>query len=541
MAWEGIKAMIPPTLIRILVEKLVAMIVPAAGAVMVIIEGLKAAWGAIKRILAAFQKFFAFLKAVKDGNAGPKFAQALAAAAIAVIDFIANWLISKLAKGASKVGGKIKALAKKILGRKKGRAKSKKAKTRKSKKKPKPKKPAKKPPKAKKAQRKGKDKKADKKKDKERKKRERLAKAKRELPPKINRLLSKGVSQLRLKLQLRIWRARYRLSALTIEKSASEQINIIARVNPKVQLAKGYVYDKKKLLDMLNELANDYFNRNPDALGRARERGKELPAKEETKSKESLAPRTPEEHVAVAAEQRAATAPPKGERTLVEHGEVHGGAAVQSVQEVPRRPEHAVLHPGDRFNLGVKETGGASKGRSYDEIIADLNKAGLTSKQIGTAMHRLFRGLPAPSYVAGSEKALGELFGLLFGTEMQRDPRNMMFSMMLVDRMRNRGGTAPDISVTEAIKSHPAEMSEHLEGVRRLNKQLAEESDGETSKRKEAKSLSEIKRKQIALLRSWFQGELAAGRKPVTKDLAGLRTFLRKMIKRYFRKRKPNA
>ena len=68
-------------------------------------------------------KFFAFLKAVKDGGAGPKFAIALAAAAIAVIDFVANWLIAKLAKGAAKIGGKIKGLAKKILGRKKGTAK----------------------------------------------------------------------------------------------------------------------------------------------------------------------------------------------------------------------------------------------------------------------------------------------------------------------------------------------------------------------------------------------------------------------------------
>ena len=46
LAWGAIKAMIPPTLVRILVEKLVAMLVPVAGAVMVIIEGLKAAWGA---------------------------------------------------------------------------------------------------------------------------------------------------------------------------------------------------------------------------------------------------------------------------------------------------------------------------------------------------------------------------------------------------------------------------------------------------------------------------------------------------------------
>jgi hypothetical protein len=231
MAWEGIKAMIPPTLVRILVEKLVAMIIPAAGAVMAIIEGLQAAWGAVQRIIAAFQKFFAFLKAVKTGNAGPPFAQALAAAAVAVIDFVANWLIAKLAKGAAKVGGKIKALAMKILGRKKGRAVARKAKAKaRPAKKPKPKKPAK-PPKAKKPK-KGKDKKADKNRDKERQKRERLERAVQAIEPKVKRLLEKGVSKWYLKTRLFLWKTQYRLSSLTISGGT-----IIAAVNPRKKIA----------------------------------------------------------------------------------------------------------------------------------------------------------------------------------------------------------------------------------------------------------------------------------------------------------------
>ena len=38
---------------------------------MAIVQGLMAAWGAIQRILAAIDRFIAFLKAVKSGNAGP--------------------------------------------------------------------------------------------------------------------------------------------------------------------------------------------------------------------------------------------------------------------------------------------------------------------------------------------------------------------------------------------------------------------------------------------------------------------------------------
>jgi hypothetical protein len=114
MAWEGLKAAIPPTLIQLLVEKLVAMIVPAIGAILTIIEGLRAAWGTVQRVLEAFERFLAFLKAVRTGRAGPHFANTLAAAAIAVIDFVANWLLMRLRKPAGALAKKIRAIAKKI-------------------------------------------------------------------------------------------------------------------------------------------------------------------------------------------------------------------------------------------------------------------------------------------------------------------------------------------------------------------------------------------------------------------------------------------
>ena len=115
MVWEGLKAAIPTALIGILIEKLVAMIVPAAGAVLLIVQGIQAAWGSVQRIIAAFGKFFTFLKAVKGGAARTQFAEMLAAAAIVVIDFVSFWLLKKLRGPASKIGAKIKAIAKKIM------------------------------------------------------------------------------------------------------------------------------------------------------------------------------------------------------------------------------------------------------------------------------------------------------------------------------------------------------------------------------------------------------------------------------------------
>jgi hypothetical protein len=114
MAWDGIKSAIPPALIQILIEKVISMIVPAAGAVLAIIEGLQAAWGTVSRVIQAFDRFMGFLKAVKTGQSGPQFGAALAAAGVVLIDFVSNWLLKRVRGAASKVAAKVKEIAKKI-------------------------------------------------------------------------------------------------------------------------------------------------------------------------------------------------------------------------------------------------------------------------------------------------------------------------------------------------------------------------------------------------------------------------------------------
>lgn len=240
MAWEGLKAAIPVALITILVEKLVAMIVPAAGAVIAIIEGLQAAWGTVSRIIAAFGKFFAFLKAVKSGSAGPQFADAVAAAAVVVIDFVANWLLKKLRGPAGKIGGKIKAIAKKIMARLK-RVASKVGKALKkagAKVLGKLKGLGKKLKDWRNKRRKKKEKKDPNKKqqDKEKAKRERLQKAIREIQPQVERMLGRGVGKLALQAKLLYWRVRYRLRVLRLAGSqivaANSPEEVIASVAP---------------------------------------------------------------------------------------------------------------------------------------------------------------------------------------------------------------------------------------------------------------------------------------------------------------------
>ncbi|MEQ8959844.1 MAG: hypothetical protein RLP02_18280, partial [Coleofasciculus sp. C2-GNP5-27] len=165
MAWTAVKQALPTIIIGVLLERLVSMIVPAAGAVLAIIQGLQAAWGTVSQIIQAFGRFIEFLKAIKTGAAGPQFGALLASAAIVLLDFITNFIIAKIAKAARKVAGKLKGLAKSLMKRFKG----KKGKTGKKRKK-------------------NKDKEDKENKDKKKQAEKRLRKAARE----IDRVLAKG-------------------------------------------------------------------------------------------------------------------------------------------------------------------------------------------------------------------------------------------------------------------------------------------------------------------------------------------------------------
>jgi hypothetical protein len=228
LAWQGIKQAIPAALIGILVEKLASMIIPAAGAVLVIIQGLQAAWGTVSRILQAIDRFVAFLRAVKSGDGGQAFAAAVAAAAVTVIDFVSNWLMARLARGASRVANKIRDIARRIgaalkrvvtrigaalrrVGRKIGeRFKGVRDRFRAWRERRRRETPA----------------------DRERRLKERLERAVGAIKPQASRLLAKGTTPLLFRLRLAWWKVRHRLSGLTMDGNGT----ITARINPTIEL-----------------------------------------------------------------------------------------------------------------------------------------------------------------------------------------------------------------------------------------------------------------------------------------------------------------
>ncbi|MFD5120158.1 DUF4157 domain-containing protein [Streptomyces sp. NPDC058385] len=115
MAWDAIIASLPMMIASLVIEKVVSMIVPAAGAILTIVQGLMAAWSTVSSILSAFGKFWAYLKAVKAGPAACLFAEAVAAGVVALLDFITNFLLQKLSSATKGVGKRLKGMAQKIM------------------------------------------------------------------------------------------------------------------------------------------------------------------------------------------------------------------------------------------------------------------------------------------------------------------------------------------------------------------------------------------------------------------------------------------
>ena len=222
MVWEGLKQAIPMALIQILIQRLVAMIMPAVGAVMAIIETLQAAWGTVSRIIQAFERFFAFLRAVRTGNAGPQFAQALAAASVAVIDFVSNFLLTRLRRPAGALAGRIRAIAQRIgqrlrgLGQRLRRGSARVSRF------------------LRRGRRRGQSAAEQRRaaQERRRRKQEQLDRAVKAIEPEAEALLRQGASRLWFSAKLLWWRVRYRLSSLKIDRAG----HIYARVNPGVRL-----------------------------------------------------------------------------------------------------------------------------------------------------------------------------------------------------------------------------------------------------------------------------------------------------------------
>ncbi|MFE3598878.1 DUF4157 domain-containing protein [Streptomyces sp. NPDC059142] len=98
MAWDEALPQLPVIIGVMVVEKVVAKLIPGAGWVMAIIDALQVAWGALSEILAAFGLFMDFLKSVKSGNGALPFAKAVAAGVVALLELIYQFLVEGISR-----------------------------------------------------------------------------------------------------------------------------------------------------------------------------------------------------------------------------------------------------------------------------------------------------------------------------------------------------------------------------------------------------------------------------------------------------------
>jgi hypothetical protein len=548
MAWEGIKSAIPPALIQILIEKVISMIVPAAGAVLAIIEGLQAAWGTVSRVIQAFDRFMGFLKAVKTGQSGPQFGAALAAAGVVLIDFVSNWLLKRVRGAASKVAGKVKEIAKKIgrklkaatkkLGGKFGKVKDKFF--------------------GKKGNKEGKDSKHnqdnkhsnEQKADKDSKNKEKLDKAVRELEPKIRSLLQRGVSGIRLRAQLAFWRLSYRLSELRVNKQGGRGLQFFAKVNPEAVFGNGVKIEGNELLRFIREVVRDEVLKHPKVQTAA-----QAIQQAKTSGSNRVHLTGPEYFPAAAMYYRnAPRSQPKPPKTASARQEkIQIGSEPTIVSETQKQSNKGT--PSEKVNgLGT-----------YPEISKELEvlaqgSGGLSNAQLAQAMQELIQTGKLPDALAKKpgedlntrrqkeklQKKLTRLSWLMFGTESERNPATIATAPMTLELIakgkmdwKEAFDSKPQISkdgkFVGGAGAFPMSMKDAVPASRRVdddaNPQTFPKRTGEVGTKETA---NELRQREIDLVVRWVNEIGIQGGEINANDEQAIKQFIVKKVKEFY-------
>ncbi len=496
MAWEALQSAIPVALITILVEKLVSMIVPAAGAVMAIIEGLQAAWGTVSRIIAAFGAFVAFLKAIKGGGAGPQFATLLAAAAVVVLDFVASWLLRKLASAARKVGAKLKNLAQKFMKRRQARKGPRKRESGDD---------------ANRPRQPDDHARGSEKQKKDEENRKILDKAKRELPPKIRQLTRQGVKEGRLKTQLAAWRSQYRLSSLSIQGSG-KNFRIIAKVNPMAEVGHGVEIDEIELLRFIEHVAQEILDS---------ERAK-ADAKRITKNSDEQSDRTQsgdliETHQVPAGVGTAGLARATLEMDRLKKSE--GRAAVRHLHLMDENDEQqATVRQQKRYHPGLEhqlishfddENDKFVNPERYRDIGERFKQQNRSGASLVAAMNAFNRRRQVNGEFSAGE--LASLHTLLYSQETIRNKRSLIHTRMAMELLRTEKAAPADI-FGDASKEglHPMTPVGAQGRTRMLDQFVSSGTDVpvEDANRKSAakeRFARQQMNREVALIKQWIQ------------------------------------
>lgn len=509
MAFEALKNSIPMILIQLLVEKLASMLVPAFGAIMTIIEGLQAAAGTISRIVEAAGAFFNFMKAVKTGNAGPQFGTLLASGAVAVIDFVANWLISKMKKAASAVAGRIKAMAKRIMKKLSGGFK--KAKNRafsffkgKGNKPGKGDKDSSKPKKDR-----------DDSDDETGEHKDRLERAKRELPPVIEGMMGKGISSPVLKARLYGLKTQYRLKGLSAEKKGGSQIKVIAR---DAIVGEGYQPSGEELRKIVYEVSESIQN-SPEVIRMAA-------AQQECEgTREKPVFVTP--GVGVASLSQSMEDRPALERNKTRYYEFLG-------DEEQHRPSIESKKQGTvPVILGSK-----GQAESYPKIAQNikhiLSTTGMSEAVFAGFYREYIKTGSLPPILAPHTHTMDTLTVLMFGTETRRNSGNLGFAAMTIDLIAGGHPDNPNSMTFERAFAGYEDEDAKRQGKRGaypMSMSGAEKVSQQAKEGKDTPKTREFIRREMEVAQQWVYMQME-GEDKLYSDKGSFQINVRKLIEK---------
>lgn len=487
MVWDGLKAAIPGIVIGIVVEKLVQLIIPAAGTVMVIIEGLKAAWATVSRILQALGRFMEFLKAVKSGNAGPLFGQTVAAAGVAVIDFVSNWLVSKLRAKASQIGGKLKEFAKRIAARAKNAAKkvgghiragvdrvrqgAGRMRDRLFGRRPgRPGRPG--------AQ------------QRPEKPQERLQKAVAAIQPKVATMIRGRASKMRIRATLFYLRVKHRLTKLYIENSSKTSFRVVAVVNPMAQIAEGVEIDRDELLLYLREVAQEVKNHQDVKNGVGNITRQDVPIGNGSHRPEITVP----ENTPLPSALNYANGMEQRQWGNVDRLIFEGDAEANILRKQGK---------GKNFNQKIIDKS-QNRALKYAEIADKFKNEDPRAVSSAIKSWVLYRKVPE----GFDAQAIGELATLLHVQESLRNDATIATGPMIVDLMGKKDADGNQLSVENALKMSPMHPRGAVKVSQKVNEYLDKQKNPSSqgiSKRKPSKSVEAAMEQEVQLVKAWIR------------------------------------
>ena len=557
MVWVAVKSAIPRAIIEFLIQKVISMLVPAAAAIMAIIEGLQAAWATASRVIAALDLFVTFLKAVKGGNAGPQFAKALAAAVIVVIDFTANFIISKIGKGAKGVGSKLKGIAAKImawlkrgvraigrgvkrvgrlvvrgaravgrglkaagryiarsgLGRGVRAAARWVAKTRAGKAVARGWAAAKK--KAQDLRERFRKWRENRRKNKEKNDTERLDKAVTALRPRLHTILPRGVGNIRLRAMLAAWRLWYRIKKLAITGDS-----VVAANSPEIDIAKILVAHQDQIFRIVHDASVELLI-DPDVLAafaRIDEAHRGMEEERATGPTDRISPMIP-----IGAGASLPAAAMALENVAQRGGSTRGYGSVTGLVGAP-----SIFFEQTGRTVGMTRTGGP--GLTYAAMLRGLDRVAtrpMSDQAMAAAVARFARSgeVDRAFRSAEGQMALAEATRVVFSVKSSRSIANVVESPLVLEQVASGKATMKEAFGRDS-PINPMTAKGAVWGSRRLEQEILDPS----LRRSRDKRVVEARKRRIELMTKVISQELAL-RQLTFENEAQLMDWVRKNLK----------